>query len=393
MVGQHGEVKMRAAGIVHPNRKNAAGEESISNSGTKTNPVSLSVIGGRGLLSLSGMGQGHGGNWRQGGTEMRFRASRREFLAGLSGLAGAAAAPGIAWPAALLAERLYPEMDLSYFDKPIAPAEADIHFGCAAITWGGNDRQAIEDISALGYPGIQLRSNVIKEFASPAELRDLLQKHGLKMIALSSGGVRIDPGAEFEEIAKHTANAKFVQEVGGLYLQVTDQRPKDRAITAADYARLGRIISEIGKRTADMGVSLGYHNHMGSLGERPEEVDQIMQAADPRYAKLELDVAHYFQGGGDPAKAIYKYSDRLLFLHLKDVERLPGEGNAKRAYRFVELGRGQVDLKGVLEALKRASFRGWAIVELDGETDPARTPKESAMISKKYLEEKLGMKV
>jgi len=38
---------------------------------------------------------------------------------------------------------------------------------------------------------------------------------------------------------------------------------------------------------------------------------------------MELDVAHYFQGGGDPAKAIEKYSDRLLFLHIKDVERLP----------------------------------------------------------------------
>jgi len=299
----------------------------------------------------------------------------------------------MAWPALPLTERLYPPMDLSYFDKPIAPAEANLQVGYAAITWGGNDRQAIDDISALGFPGIQLRSNCIKEFASPTELRDLLQKHGLKMVALSSGGVRIDTGEEFEEIEKHTANAEFVHKAGGLYLQVTDQRPQNRAITAADYARLGRIISEIGKRTADLGVSLGYHNHMGSLGERPEEVDQIMQAADPRYAKLELDVAHYFQGGGDPAKAIEKYRDRLLFLHLKDVERLPSEGNAKKAYRFVELGRGQVDLKGVLDALHRANFRGWGIIELDVVPDPARTPKDCALISKKYVEEKLGLKV
>ena len=32
-----------------------------------------------------------------------------------------------------------------------------------------------------------------------------------------------------EEIAKHTAHAKFVRDAGGLYLQVTDDRPKDRA--------------------------------------------------------------------------------------------------------------------------------------------------------------------
>ena len=318
---------------------------------------------------------------------------RREFLLAMGAASAATAASSFSVTALWPAERLYPPMDLSYFDTPITSAPADILFGYASITWSGNDRQAIEDIASLGFHGIQLRSNVIKEFGSPAELRDLLAKHQLKMVALSSGGVRIDPALEAEEISKHAANAKFVHDVGGLYLQVTDERPKDRAITAADYKRLGRLISEIGKRTADLGISLGYHNHMGSLGERPEEVDQILQAADPRYAKLELDVAHYYQGGGDPAKAIEKYSDRLLFLHIKDVEPVPGNADAKRSYRFVELGQGKVNLPAVFDALRKVNFRGWAIVELDAVPDKTRTPKESGAISKKYLEEKLGVTV
>src|SRR5258708_743387 len=157
--------------------------------------------------------------------------SRREFLSGLGVMTAATALPAIPGYASL-ARPLYPPMDLSYFDTPIAPAPADILFGYASITWGGNDRQAIEDIAALGFHGIQLRANVIKEFGSPAELRDVLEKHQLKMVALSSGNVRIDAALEAEEIAKHTANAKFVHDVGGLYLQVTDERPKDRTITA-----------------------------------------------------------------------------------------------------------------------------------------------------------------
>jgi inosose dehydratase len=152
-------------------------------------------------------------------------------------------------------------------------------------------------------------------------------------------------------------------------------------------------LTEVGKRTADLGVPLGFHNHMGAIGQTPEAVEQIMDAVDPRYAKLELDVAHYFQGGGDPAKAVEKYSDRLLFVHLKDVERVPEGANAKQSYRFVELGRGQVNLPAVLESLRKIGFRGWGIVELDGETDKSRTPKESALINKKYVEEKLGLKV
>jgi inosose dehydratase len=314
---------------------------------------------------------------------------RRDFLIGS---AAAAAVSGLPLRPAQARELLYPPVDLSYFDTPIPPGPSEIRYGYAAITWGGNERQAIDDVSALGYHGIQIRSNAIDEFSSIQALRDLLQMHHLTFVALSSGGVNID-GAQVDEIAKHAAHAKFLHDCGGLYLQVTDDRPKNRAITAADYKKLGALLTEIGKRTADLGVPLGYHNHMGSLGEHPEEVDQILEATDPRYAKLELDIAHYFQGGGDPVKCIEKYSDRLLFLHIKDVEKVPAATDPKKNYRFVELGRGQVDLPAVFKALQKANFRGWAVVELDEVPDKSRTPKECAAISKKYLEEKLGITV
>jgi inosose dehydratase len=155
-----------------------------------------------------------------------------------------------------------------------------------------------------------------------------------------------------------------------------------------DYKQLGKTLTELGKRTADLGIPLGYHNHMGSLSERPEELDQVMSASDPRYVKLELDIAHYFQGGGDPAKAIEKFSDRLLFLHIKDVERV-----SKSVYRFVELGRGLVDVPAVFESLTKISFRGWAVVELDEVPPNAHSPKETAAANKEYLQEKLGLTV
>ena len=41
----------------------------------------------------------------------------------------------------------------------------------------------------------------------------------------------------------------------------------------------------------------------------------------------------------------------------------------KKSYRFVELGRGQVDLPAVFKALHKVNFRGWAIVELDDVPD------------------------
>jgi len=323
---------------------------------------------------------------------MKFKVSRREFLGGLGAVAAATVASSI--PACAISEPLlYRPMDLAYFDKAITAAPAEIRIGYAAITWGDKEKQAIDDISSAGYRGIQLRANAVKDFQA-AELRDLLQQHQLTMVALSSGDVHVDPAWESKDLALHTANAKFLHDVGGLYLQVIDQEPKSQTITAADYKQVGRLITESGKRAADLGITLGYHNHLNSVSEQPEGLERLLHAVDHRYAKLELDIAHYQAGGGDPAKAIEKYAGQLLFLHIKDLgEPGPNPEDPKNAENFLELGRGKVDLPAVFAALHKIKFRGWGVVELDHEPDKSRTPKESALISKKYLEEKLGLTI
>jgi inosose dehydratase len=274
-------------------------------------------------------------------------------------------------------------------------AAPDITFGYAAITWEGDDLKAIEDVSAVGFPGIQLRSPILKLFGDkPQALKELLARRRLAFVALSSGGMRIDTQFEAEDLATHTKHARFLRDAGGLYLQMTDTRPK-RELVADDYRRLGHLLTELGKRTADIGIPVAYHNHMNGIGERPEEVAAVLDAADPRYVKLLLDIAHYQQGGGDPVKAIADYRDRMIFLHIKDLEApLPGAtGDLRRSYRFVELGRGKVDMKGVFDALRSQRFRGWAVVELDRVTDPARSAKDSAIICRDYITNTLGLTI
>ena len=304
---------------------------------------------------------------------MTFQLSRRRFVISLSSLAAASVVP----------------------QGLTSAAASRMRFGYAAITWGGNDLQAMNDVGEVGFRGIQLRSPTLKDFGDkPKALAELLKQHKLTFVALSGGGPRNDAYTAAEEIATQVKHATFLRAAGGLYLQMTDSaRPKDRKPESKDFTALGRLLTDIGKRTTDLGIPMAYHNHMRSLGEAPDEVDALMDAADPKYVKLLLDVAHYAQGGGDPAKAIRKYRDRILFLHIKDVETVEPNAESASGYRFVELGRGRVDLPAVFSALREIKFGGWAIVELDSVPDKTRTPKESAIISKKYLEEKLGLKI
>ena len=274
-------------------------------------------------------------------------------------------------------------------------AAATMKFGYAAITWGAELTQAMDDIAAVGFRGIQLRSEAFQQYGEkPAALREALAKRNLAFVALSSGNLSIDPAREKEELARHLAHARFLRDAGGRYLQIIDERPKGRTVVAADYRRLGRLLTELGKRTSDLGIPVVYHHHMNSTGEKPHEVAAVLDAADRKVVRVLFDTAHYQQGGGDPVAAIRQYREWIEVLHLKDV-RAGGAGGAggEGAYQFVELGRGRVDLPGVFAALDEINFSGWGIVELDRVPDPGGSPKQSAELNKRYLVDTLHQRV
>jgi inosose dehydratase len=265
-----------------------------------------------------------------------------------------------------------------------AEAAAAIQYGYAGITWGNDYRKAIDEIAAVGYRGVQLRSSdgLLDEFrAKPAALKELLAQKQLAFPVFSSGNLSIEPAREKEMIDLHTGHARFVRDAGGIFLQVIDERPK-RTVVAADYKRAGQLLTELGKRVQDIGVTLAYHPHMNSTGEKPQELAAVLEAADRRYVRVLFDTAHYQQGGGDPAPAIRQYRDWIAVLHLKDVRAAADQSSG---YQFVELGRGRVDLKAVFAALNDINFKGWGVVELDRVPDPGRTPKECAEANRKYL--------
>ena len=262
----------------------------------------------------------------------------------------------------------------------------DLNLGYSAITWNGNDSQAMKDISTLGFKGIQLRSTILKEYATkPEEIKALLEQYKLSLPMFSSGNANINTDNDEAVIETHINNAKFVKALGGKNIQITNSsRPTNGDPTNEDLVKYGKLINEIGKRSLDIGVQTNYHNHMGQLGQKPEEVKVILENCDKKNVHFLLDIAHYFQGGGDPVTALSTYKDRIHVLHLKDVRQNPA-GDAK-AYTFVELGQGNVNLPAFFKALDDLKFKGWGIVELDAVPDKEKTPIQCASITKTYLQ-------
>ena len=68
--------------------------------------------------------------------------------------------------------------------------------------------------------------------------------------------------------------------------------------------------------TEEYGLVACFHPHLGSIAEKPEEIDALFAASD---IKICPDLAHLKAGGYDPLTFIKKYYDRIAFIHLKDL--------------------------------------------------------------------------
>ncbi|MFL0205722.1 sugar phosphate isomerase/epimerase [Aquirufa sp. 2-AUSEE-184A6] len=264
-------------------------------------------------------------------------------------------------------------------------AQKSYYLGYSSITWSGQDEQAIKDIASLGFKGIQLRANTFSKYGeNPAALKALIDQSGLQLCMFSSGNVEIDPAKVDASIAQHVKHANFVKALGGTSIQLTNSlRKKSVKPEEKDLIRLAEVMNEIGAKTKEIGIQATYHNHMDQFGETPEEVELLVKHMDPSKIKLLLDVAHYFQGGGNPAEAVLKYKKVLHSLHVKDVRQ------TEPRYRFVELGQGKVNLEEVFANLEKIKFKGFAIVELDAVPDAGKSPFSCAETSKEFLKTRI----
>lgn len=132
---------------------------------------------------------------------------------------------------------------------------------------------------------------------------------------------------------------------------------------------LNRLVQEYDLRAA-------IHNH-GPEDKSWPSVAGVMAALgplDPRIG-LCLDVGHCYRSGEDPVAMIHRYKDRLYDVHLKDTVAEVGRPNDLP----VEMGRGKLDLRAIVEALAVTGYGHAAWLEYEKDpNDPVTGLAESA---------------
>lgn len=237
----------------------------------------------------------------------------------------------------------------------------------------GDIPQALQDIAAAGYEGVELFDGNLVELGDG--LAGELERAGLALTGVYSGGNLVFGEVLGEELWRIRRACELGAAAGAEHLVVGGGAQRAGGATDADYDALGRALDEVAQIARGHGLTPSYHPHMTTMAESPEQIERVLSRSEIAFCP---DTGHLILGGGDPAELLRRWAGRIELIHLKDVT---AEGG------FVPLGDGVMELDAVFAAIEEIGFDGWLGVELDGwDGDPA----EGARRNREVLAQRLG---
>ena len=237
----------------------------------------------------------------------------------------------------------------------------------------GSTEAAIRDIAAAGYAGVEIFDGNLRQYEDrPDDLRGALDTAGVSLVAVYTGANFVYRDILDDEFWRIEKAANLAAMFGAANLVVGGGAKRATGTTDEDYRLLAEGLDRVVDVAERHGLQASYHPHLTTIVEGPEQVDRIMALSRIGFCP---DTGHLAAGGGDPVDLVRRHANRVTHVHLKDFTPEP--------FGFHPLGRGSVDIPGVLEALHDGGYDGWATVELD-EYDGA--PGAAAAESFRYLQ-------
>lgn len=131
--------------------------------------------------------------------------------------------------------------------------------------------------------------------------------------------------------------------------------PRREGGLSQTIAGLQRLLDHI----SQLPLKLCLEPHVSSQILYREDYDDIFSALASPQVGITVDVGHFHAGGVDWKSLIRTYADRIYNIHVKD--HIGGQS--------VCIGRGEIDLPGLIEVLDEIDYQGPLAVEMEV-TDP-----------------------
>lgn len=220
--------------------------------------------------------------------------------------------------------------------------------------------ESMRKISEIGYRLVQVSSiGAIDD----ADVKRICDDNGLTICNTHVGVDELQNDIEGVIALHELWNCRHVA-IGGMPQEFRDSEDGFRTFAA--------IANGIGERLADAGLTFSYHNHSFEFikyGAR-SGLDIMFDETDPRYVQAELDTYWIQHGGADPVVWIERMAGRMPAIHLKDMVMLPDDKGPRPQQAMAEVGEGNMNFPGILEACKRAGVEIYAVEQDFCQRDP-----------------------
>jgi inosose dehydratase len=273
--------------------------------------------------------------------------------------------------------------------------------GIHPINWVGEDvkehgdactfEQIISEIEALGLKGTEMGRKFPTDISL---LKKELAARDIQLVSHWKSVFFSEPSRREAELKAYLEHVLFLKQMGSKVISTAEiggslhwdprRTPHEREVARLDEAgwkSLAEGLNLAGEIAQEHGMKLTYHHHGGTVVEKPEEIDRLMELTDPSLVYLLFDTGHAYYGGSDPLTVLKKHYDRIAYVHLKDIrQEVLDEARAEgvdfatciRKGVFTVPGDGCLDFKPIFAELIHKGYSGWALLE--GEQDPAVHP-------------------
>jgi inosose dehydratase len=271
-------------------------------------------------------------------------------------------------------------------------AGAPISWGvCEVPGWGRQlePERVLGEMASLGLAATEL-GPVGYLSLDAGRVRGLLDRFGLGLVA------------GFVPLVLHTPTLdgalEHVERVAALLHALEAEVLTVTPVMDADWSSAGPLDDDAWRRLAEnlertselvagLGLTMALHPHSGSVIETDSQIERILAETDVRVC---LDSGHLAIGGADPAEFVRLHGDRIVHVHLKDVDGGLAERVATGALSLVEgtrrglfqpLGRGDVAIDEVVAMLDSSGYERWLVLEQDTTLTGEEPPVGSGPIS------------
>ena len=219
-------------------------------------------------------------------------------------------------------------------------------------------------VAGAGYTEVEFAGYFNK---TPAEIKAMLDRHGLVAPSVHAGNIAPDAWAQSLDAA-HVIGHQFI---------VVPWIPEERRKTLDDWKRVAADFNRVGAAAKAAGIQMAYHNHDFEfpLVEGKVPYDVLLAETDPNLVKMEIDLYWITKAGQDPLNYFARMPGRVPMVHVKD-------GKGPPDWAMTEVGSGAIDWKRIFGKSGQAGIQHY-FVEHDQPADPIASITASCAYLKK----------